>query len=109
MTNGCKKGKAFEREIAIALRPVFPNARRHLENHEDDAKAGADLIFTGRFRFQLKRLRKYAPIAAIKQVTASAEFGEVPVLVTKGDHEPAMACLPLEDFVRLLADAGERE
>lgn len=96
------KGHSFEREIAIALRCVFPKARRHLENHEEDAAFGADLMHTGLYRIQCKRMRKWASMSAIKQVKADELLGQVPVLVTQGDRERVLVALPLEEFIRLL-------
>ena len=102
MVNSCKKGKAFERDIAVALRPVFPKARRHLENHEDDAARGADLIFTGPYRFQLKKLKKYAPITCIEELTVDRMLGEIPVLITAGDFLEPMVVMPFEEFLKIL-------
>lgn len=96
------KGHSFEREIAKALRGIFPEARRHLENHSADAN-GVDLMHTGHYRMQLKRLRKFASLSAIKQVTADELMGEVPVLITKGDNERILVALPFEEFVRLIS------
>jgi hypothetical protein len=101
------KGLAFERAIAIALRPIFPKARRHLENHEDDAANGADLIFTGHYRIQCKRLRRPAPLSLIKEVKANELCGEVPILVTQGDHERILVAMPFEEFLRLLKKLKE--
>lgn len=102
MVNGCKKGKSFERHIASELRVVFPKARRHLENHEEDAARGADLIFTGPYRFQLKKLKKYAPVTCIEELTVDRMLGEIPVLVTAGDFLEPMAVLPFEEFLKIL-------
>lgn len=96
------KGLNFERQIAQALRVVYPSCRRHLENHEDDAAHGADLLFTGPYRVQCKRLRKYVSLSAIKEVKADELLGQVPVLVTQGDHERILVALPFEEFVRLI-------
>lgn len=93
-----RKGHSFEREIAIRLRSVFPKVRRHLENHEDDAAEGVDLMNTGPYGFQLKKLKNYAPINAIKQVKRKC----VPVLVTAGDREEVMAVLPFSHFLALI-------
>lgn len=95
------KGHSFERETAIALRLVFPAARRHLEYQDCEAN-GVDLVETGHYRVQCKRGRKYASLSAIKEVTADELMGEVPVLVTKGDGERPLVCMPLEEFIRLL-------
>lgn len=95
------KGHSFERWTAIALRVVFPQARRQLEYHENDCK-GIDLAETGLYKFQCKRGRRHAPVSALKEVMADEELGEVPVLVTKGDGERVLAILPFEELVDLL-------
>lgn len=95
------KGIEFERETAIALRVVFPDARRHLENHELDA-TGVDLMGTGPYRVQCKRGRKYASLTAISEVQCDETMGDVPVLVTRGDDLRALVAVPLEEFIDLL-------
>lgn len=95
------KGHAFERWTAIALRVVFPSARRHLE-YQDGECHGFDIANTGVYRVQCKRGKKYASVSAIKEVEADELFGEVPVLVTKGDNERVLAVIPFEEFVDLL-------
>lgn len=95
------KGHGFERVVAIEFRKIFPKARRQLEYHLDDCQ-GVDLANTGRYRVQCKKLKKYAPITCIQEVKYSDELGEVPILVTAGDGEPAMAVLPLKDLLWLI-------
>lgn len=95
------KGHSFEREIARLLKCVFPNARRHLEYHQRDAN-GIDLIETGPYKIQCKRGRKYASLSKIKEIQAFEELGDVPVLVTKGDNEPILVALPIDEFIYLL-------
>lgn len=95
------KGHGFEREIAIALRDIFPDARRHLEYQDAEAN-GVDLINTGKYFIQCKRGRKYASLTAIKEVQCDEALGDVPVLVTKGDNEKILVALPLDEFIRLL-------
>ena len=98
-----RKGHNFEREVAIRFREVgFSDARRHLEYQDEEAN-GVDLINTGCYRVQCKKLRKYAPITAIEEVTADEFLGEVPVLVTAGDNQRPVAVLPLEEFLRLIS------
>lgn len=96
------KGHGFEREVAIALRSVFPDARRHLEYQDVEAN-GVDLVETGEFKIQCKRLKKYASISMIEEIVCDELFGDVPVLVTAGDSKPAMAVLPFEELIRLIA------
>lgn len=95
------KGHQFERDIAIELRPIFPDSRRHLEYHSRDAN-GVDLVETGRLKIQCKKLKKYAPLTAIKQIKCARDLGDVPVLITAGDNQEPLAALPLSDFIELL-------
>lgn len=95
------KGHSFEREIANSLKPIFPEARRLLENHKDDAR-GVDILHTGAYRFQCKRLRKYCNPNKIEEVQCDEMLGEVPVLVTQGDRKRILAVLPFEELLRLL-------
>lgn len=95
------KGASFEREIAKALRFVFPNALRHLEFQVDNA-IGIDIDNTGVYKIQCKRGRKYASLSAIEEVTCDEMFGDIPVLVTKGDNKRILVALPFEAFMDLL-------
>ncbi len=95
------KGHGFEREVAQLFRPIFPDARRHLEYQDGEAN-GYDLANVGEYRVQCKAHRLYAPISTMKEIQADPMLGEVPVMVTKGDGEPPVACLPLSDFIRLV-------
>lgn len=94
------KGRNFEQDVAVKFRTIYPHARRLLENHPEDA-AGVDLLNTGPFKIQCKALAGYAPIARIREVTADRAFGDIPVLVTKGNGLEPMAVLPLGDFIAL--------
>jgi len=90
-----------KREIAIKFRESFPESRRHLENHKEDARFGTDIVGVEPFRVQCKKLKKYAPITCIEEVDADRVLGEIPVLVTAGDRQEPMAVLPFEDFMHL--------
>lgn len=102
------KGRAFEQEIARLFRPIFPDARRHLEYQQFEAAFGADLAGTGPYQIQCKRGRKWASLSAIEEVKADEAFGEVPVLVTKGDNKRILVALPLEHFLDILKRAHVR-
>lgn len=102
------KGHSFEREIAIQLRDIFPKARRHLEYQDAEAN-GVDLVETGRFRIQCKRLKKYASLTMIEEIQSDELSGEVPVLVTQGDGKPVLVALPLADFLCLLRDSRSKK
>lgn len=101
-----RKGHQFEREVAIALRPVFPEARRHLEYQDAEAN-GIDLVKTGEFAFQCKKLKSYASINTIKEIQCERKLGEVPVLVTAADGEPWMAVLHFDDLLNLLSERNK--
>lgn len=96
-----RKGHNFERAIAQQLRPIFPKVRRKLE-YQIDQCIGIDLEETGRYKFQCKKLKAYAPVSTIEEVKCDQMLGDVPVVVTAGDSLPAMAILPWEEFLRLL-------
>ena len=101
------KGHSFERKIAIMLRSIFPKARRQLEYHEDDC-LGVDIAGTGRFKFQCKKLKAYASVNTIREIQCDRLLGDVPVLVTAGDNQEAMAVLPWADLLELLESYRDR-
>lgn len=96
-----QKGHNFEREIANALVSVFPNARRQLEYHADDAN-GCDIQNTEPYLIQCKRFSKYVNPSKISEVICDRSLGDVPILVTKGDNLEPLAILPFTELVRLL-------
>ena len=99
-----RKGHSFERECAIKLRRVFPDAKRHLENQKQEA-LGFDLDNTGPFKFQCKAYMEYAAINKINEVIYTK--GQMPGLITKGDGKKPIVCIYLDDFVKILDDIGE--
>ncbi len=100
---GCRtKGHSFERWVAAKVSKIFPDAKRHLEYHARDAD-GRDIENTGAYLIQCKRNRKYAPLSALKEIQIDPIDGGIPVLITKGDNEEPIACLPFDHFLRLAA------
>lgn len=100
------KGHDFEREMAHRFRAVFPRARRQLEYNEMDCN-GVDLAETGRYLIQCKRKRKYVNPSVIAEVQLK-EAGDVPILITKADHKPVLAILPLDHLIELIANSEQR-
>lgn len=98
------KGHDFERWCAVQFRKLFPDARRQLEYHADDAK-GVDLQGTAPYLVQCKAYNQYAPITCLTEIQVCPIEGGIPVLVTKGDSLPPVAVLSLEDFLSLVRDA----
>lgn len=95
------KGHSFERLIANQLKPLFPGSKRQLE-YQIDTCRGVDLSGTGEFRIQCKKLKSYASINTIKEIQFDRALGEVPILVTAADGEPAMAVLYWDDLIDLI-------
>ena len=90
-----RKGHQFERDVAIKLREIFPAAKRQLEYQIDDC-VGVDIANTGRYKIQCKKLKKYAPITAIDEIKCDEHLGDIPVLITAGDKQRAVAVLPFD-------------
>ena len=99
-----RKGHSFERSCAIALRKLYPDVKRHLENQKQEAM-GFDLDNTGPFKFQCKAYMNYAPINKIEEVQCTGD--QMPGLITKADNKKPVVCIYLEDFLRILEDIGE--
>ena len=102
MINSRRKGHSFERDLCRVLRSVFPDIERSLEGSMADQN-GVDLMNTGNLAIQAKRGRKYAPLNKIEEVKSD----KIAVLITRGDQKKAMACLYLEDFLKIIQDIGE--
>jgi len=102
------KGHSFERQVAIDVRGVFPKARRQLEYHEDDCR-GVDIQGTDPFKIQCKKMKKYAPITCIEEVQCDRQLGDIPVLVTAGDHKEPVAVLYWNDFQAIMRDLMSRK
>lgn len=100
---GCRrKGHSFEREVAAAFRRAgFPQAMRHLEFQAQEAAHGIDVAHVEPYLVQCKRNRKYASLSKHSAIPNPLGIG-VPVLVTKGDNLPALACIPFDYFLDLL-------
>jgi len=98
--NGINKGKSYEREVANEIGHIFPQAQRNLEYQAGDLQ-GHDISGTDRFKIQCKFRQNYVPINTIREVELK-NIGDIPVLVTKGNHREAMAVLPWKKFVTLL-------
>ena len=94
-----QKGLSYERSISNKLKHIYPEAKRHLEDRIDQCQ-GFDIDGTGKYRIQCKRYKKYVPITKIFEV--QPEDGTIPILITKGDHQPDMAVVPLTHFIKLL-------
>jgi hypothetical protein len=96
------KGHSFERWTAQQFRPVYPDARRDL--NDTHGGSGIDLENTGTLAIQCKAYKDYAPISKIEEIQVGDD--RCPVLVTKGDGKKPMAVLPLSWLIAILGDVG---
>ena len=95
-----KKGKQFEREIANRLGHIFPEAERLLE-YQSSKVVGVDIEGTDKIKIQCKNRQSYCSVGTINEIRTTNK-DDIPVLVTKGNRQEAMAVLPFEKFVTLL-------
>lgn len=98
--NPAAKGKQFEREVANALGHIFPEAERNLE-YQSSKCVGVDLAGTEPFLIQCKNHQNYKSVGTIKEIIIQKDT-DIPVLITKGVRQKAMAVLPFEKLVTLL-------
>ena len=76
-----RKGHNFEREVAIMLRPYFPDAKRQLEYQEG---LGFDIQGTGNLSIQCKVGKSFKIEKALKEAVRE-KF--IPIAITKKDRE----------------------
>jgi hypothetical protein len=104
MPGGAKpraKGAGFEREVATALRPIFPHVERAWEAAQGK---GYDLLGIGNLDFQCKRYKGSVPMSKLKEVPVRK--GRIAVLASRTDREEALVTLRLADFVAILEDVA---
>jgi len=100
-----QKGQRGELKVAEALRDLFPNARRNLNDFNE--AQGVDLTDTGNLAVQVKHLKNHAPFSKYNEIRPTD--GRIPVLVswpTSRGTVP-MVALSLEDFIKICKDVGE--
>jgi len=102
-----RKGHDWERALVHRFREVMPDAevRRGLQSRSGHEVADVE---TPIFWVESKRQKKANIRQALRQATASAPAGRVPVAVCKDDHEPATATLLLDDFLELIDEWWSR-
>lgn len=97
------KGQRGEREVAEALRTIYPDARRGFQSRAgDDA---ADVEGTP-FWVEVKRVKRNESIRAALAQAAEATDGRPVVVVSRCDGKPWVACMLLGDWLHL-AEAGD--
>jgi hypothetical protein len=102
MINVRRKGLAFERYIAAAMRMIgYSKAHRQLEFQINNA-LGIDLAETGRYKIQCKKTKRYVPMNTINEVKAKPN--EIPVLIAAGDGEPPLVTMHLSHWLHLVSN-----
>jgi hypothetical protein len=93
------KGKRFERDVAAALSPIYPNARRGLVQARSGNEA-ADVEGTP-FWVECKTAQRISLQAALAQATENTD-GRPPLAICKVTANPPTATLFLSDFIKLI-------
>lgn len=93
------KGHNFEREIAAAVRPYFPNACRGLQYRDG---ADAPDVENTPYHFECK-VGKRPNIKAAMQQAKEATDGRPCVVVTKQDRQEVLVTINLQLFLEFLS------
>jgi hypothetical protein len=93
------KGAQGERDIVNRFKKAgFLDATRNYADKVDGL--GVD-VWAGALDIQVKTYKNYAPLSKYKEVKSNAGFK---ALVTKGNNEPWMIALKLDDFLKIVND-----
>lgn len=90
--NARRKGHGFEREVAVMLRPYYPDAKRQLEYQEG---LGYDLQNTGDLSVQCKVGKSFKIENALKEAIRPKKIA---VAITKRDKEDIVVSMYWKDF-----------
>lgn len=93
------KGKTFERVVAVALRDIYPDARRGIVQ----ARAGNEApdVEETPFWVECKIGQRVNLHGALAQA-AEATDGRPPLAICKVDFQPPTATMYLSDFIALI-------
>ena len=107
--NANKKGKRFERDVANQLNKKFgTNVRRTPQSGGMEIKGDIicidDNSIISEFSFECKNQEKLNIWKALKQSTADAPGGKMPVVVFTKNHERDYLAIEFEDFMNILKE-----
>lgn len=94
------KGAAYEREIADALRPIWPYARRNLSQTRSAAREGGDVIGVAPYHVECKR--GAATIQSAMRQAARDCGAAVPVVISRQDRGESLVTMRLNDWKALV-------
>ena len=98
------KGHNFERQVAIDLRDIYPDARRGLQYQ--DGTGCADVVNTP-FHVECKVGKKPNIRAALKQAKNDCQDkNKVPIAVVKDDRKEPMVTLDWVQFLEIIKFAN---
>ena len=98
------KGAAFERLVANALKPLYPNAKRGI-GQTRSASEVADVEGT-RWWIEAKHRKRISLMAAWSQA-AEATDGRPLLVVTRQDRGPIIVSMEMSEFIALAGGTGE--
>lgn len=98
--NSRTKGKAGELEVAGILRRHGIKARRgqQFSGSPDSPDVVADMPG---IHLEVKRTERFELRAALSQAQRDAGDGEMPVVLQRGNRQPWVAVMLMEDFLKL--------
>ena len=97
MTNSRRKGHNFERAMAAALRPLWPEAKRGQQYVSGDEQPDVDGTV---YWIECKCGKRTNIKAAVKQATEATD-GRPIVVISKNDREPILVTMLYEDWYDL--------
>ena len=98
-----RKGLNFERKIAISLRTLDSEAKRHLEYQSDEA-GGIDIETKLPIALQCKCSPQISlALRGYFEAKDDAKPGQIPVCAWRSDRKGTFALIAWEDFLEMLA------
>jgi Holliday junction resolvase len=97
------KGAAGERELAIFLKPWFPDAKRGVGQSQSGDNQ-ADIVGTAPLFIECKRRKRIAVIDYLKQCESAASGRGLPVVFMREDRGEWVAMVKAENFLQITSD-----
>jgi Holliday junction resolvase len=98
------KGAAGERELAIFLKPWFPDAKRGVGQSQSGDNQ-ADIVGTAPLFVECKRRKRIAVIDHLKQCESAASGRGLPVVFMREDRGEWVAMVKAEHFLQMASIA----
>lgn len=108
--NGCRKGKAGEREAAKAWAEATGCTARRGQQHCGGAESPDVAHNVAGLHLEVKRTaRSYSVQKAIDQARSDAAVGSVPVALTRQDRGEWIVSLPLSELMAMVDILAEHK